>query len=604
MNGDCRLSEDEFEYMNFLSLSFSTFDINGDRMLNLEEFELYVSVLDEYEYEYDYEIGIGTGIGTELIGKAGDCHLYDWYAGDYGHSTEVTFIQMKFIDHDLNGDCMISKDEFESKNKFLFSFSSFDHDDDGTMNYNEFELYYGAYEDFENMDFNIGTYPGTGIGGTGEGLPIVPFSASGLDSEAETETETETETQTGTETETQTETQTGTETGMETETGKDSATQTGTGSIEGLPLGTGTDDGTEVGTGTEIDTVIATGGLCNSNDTCDEGGMCLTHCCSPWMTDNNCHSCASNGWCARCFDGCKWSNETGCAAPSPTLGRCHGVGTGPGIATGESCNSNDTCKGGAKCLSHCCSPLMTDNNCHSCASTGWCARCFDGCQWSNETGCAAPNPDTGNCMESVQHDHDPFNDLDLNEDGYVSATEFWQHIVNEDLDNRYDFDTIKIAVEGCDADGDKILDEDEFSDAYALSFVCDKETEYRYVFSNIDEDHDKIITETEYDNFPGLIEPMGVFDGDENGSLNYEEFVQMVDDENLICSNFNFLPCYDINDYEYDYEYDGNITSGTGGGSSDGNSTNDSGNGDWVTDDDLGALVLENDTTGSSKDAV
>ena len=129
-------------------------------------------------------------------------------------------------------------------------------------------------------------------------------------------------------------------------------------------------------------TVIDTGNLCGSNDTCAGNGMCLTQCCLPKMTDINCRSCGTNGRCASCYPGCKYRRETGCAAPSPTLKRCHGVGTGPGIATGEMCSSNDTCAGGANstamCLTHCCSPLMTDANCHSCGSDGWCKRCHDG----------------------------------------------------------------------------------------------------------------------------------------------------------------------------------------------------------------------------------
>ena len=77
-----------------------------------------------------------------------------------------------------------------------------------------------------------------------------------------------------------------------------------------------------------------TGELCGSNNTCEGNGMCLTHCCSPTMTDTNCRTCGANGQCAGCYPGCKYTRENGCAAPSPTLRRCHGVGTGPGIATG------------------------------------------------------------------------------------------------------------------------------------------------------------------------------------------------------------------------------------------------------------------------------
>ena len=152
--------------------------------------------------------------------------------------------------------------------------------------------------------------------------------------------------------------------------------------------------------------ITKTGEFCGPHDTCDEGGMCLLRCCSPempthlakWVPEGtNCHSCGSNGLCLT--DDIEYQSWS--------------IRKGPGISVGEACGSDDTCAGNATCLTHCCSLLMKDENCHSCNSKGWCASCYDGCQWTKETGCAAPNPETGNCLENEEQEFQFFDDVDL-----------------------------------------------------------------------------------------------------------------------------------------------------------------------------------------------
>ena len=39
------------------------------------------------------------------------------------------------------------------------------------------------------------------------------------------------------------------------------------------------------------------GSPCDENSICVENGVCKENCCSPWMTDENCGACNSDGWC-------------------------------------------------------------------------------------------------------------------------------------------------------------------------------------------------------------------------------------------------------------------------------------------------------------------
>ena len=165
----------------------------------------------------------------------------------------------------MDSDCRISKEEFEYLHDHQHRFSSFDLNGDGMLNYEEFEFKScSAFKTADNCE-NCGTNGWCEECAEGfRWLADIGCVASSS--------------------------------------------------------GTGTGTGTGQGTGTGK----STGEVCSLDGTCADGGMCLSRCCSAFMTANNCEVCGTDGWCEQCAEGFEWLDDIGWVAF--TLGT--GIGTG------------------------------------------------------------------------------------------------------------------------------------------------------------------------------------------------------------------------------------------------------------------------------------
>ena len=197
----------------------------------------------------------------------------------------------------------------------------------------------------------------------------------------------------------------------------------------------------------------------------------------------------------------------------------------------------------------------------------------DGDEWSgsDDDGDGAPTPEEA--MESV----------DANDDGYMSFQEFQDSWDSDPTNPELDYDEVSILFDDCDYDGSDLIDIDEmqcFIDGI-VDMLPDggEECDTECVFHLIDgwlEDMDEHVTPSEWaafvnstgeemseEDFEGLSGFIGMYDYDDSGGLDWDEFQDAWNDccaddddgeEWFTCDNGDEIPMDWVNDGEEDCE--------------------------------------------------
>ena len=138
LDNDGKINQEEF--WSSTDKNLTDFDNNGDGMLDYEEFLPWFE--DEYDYDYTYgEYGDSVNEGIGGAGNVSNCENYDWYNQNRTRAQE-TFVL-------LSGDCQISEMEYDYHRSMDKSFTDFDIDGDGMLDYNEFITW--AVEEWFNI---------------------------------------------------------------------------------------------------------------------------------------------------------------------------------------------------------------------------------------------------------------------------------------------------------------------------------------------------------------------------------------------------------------------------------------------------------------------
>lgn len=160
----------------------------------------------------------------------------------------------------------------------------------------------------------------------------------------------------------------------------------------------------------------------------------------------------------------------------------------------------------------------------------------------------------------------PFHLADTDNDGYVSLSEAWLSFGETEINTEIHFTAFKLELQGCDADNDTVLNEDEFEHFWNMDPICDREPLYRYFFDIIDTDENKKISMEELNlsfiKYDGevlsdeeLKNKMDKFDKDGEGSWNYEEFGGWA---NAVRNEYYEAGNGENDDHDNDHDHDDN----------------------------------------------
>ena len=176
--------------------------------------------------------------------------------------------------------------------------------------------------------------------------------------------------------------------------------------------------------------------------------------------------------------------------------------------------------------------------------------------------------------ESFENDYDlgtalsPFHLADTDKDGFVSVSEAWLSFGTADINADEYFTAFELEMEGCDANDDNVLDEDEFEHFWTMDPICDMTPLYSYIFDLVDTDDNKSISKAELNSAllaygeglseVELQEKIEKFDKDGEGSWTYGEFVGWANasryGQEAVNVDYENEDDHD-NEHVYDYDY-------------------------------------------------